>query len=188
MWELGIIGKVDKIVDDKMRFYAFIGLAISTAAAIEHGLFDCFDSATGGDKKANAQEFYKSTDFKHKRDLADKAVRARLTDRKTLETWNDIICELDSVCGRNSARNLVGHNPLITSFLVRRNDDGTPDLIGGSAVYSEDSVRQNWNVVLAEKRKNAKHTLKTFRQYAYDICGAHMRLYEFHQRYLATPS
>ena len=62
---------------------------------------------------------------------------------KTLETWDEIISELQSVCSDNSARNLVGQNPLITSFLARRNAAETPDLDGGSALYSEDVVRQN---------------------------------------------
>ncbi len=47
MLEIGILGKVDEIPDEGMRFYALIGLCVSTCAAIEQLLFQSYFKTCG---------------------------------------------------------------------------------------------------------------------------------------------
>ena len=74
--QLGIIGDIDQIQDETVRFYSFTGYCVSTAAGIEHLLFRCYYSASDLGEKDAAAKFYGSkrfTSIKVKRDLADEA-------------------------------------------------------------------------------------------------------------------
>lgn len=185
MLELGILGKIKDIPDDNMRFYALIGISVSTAAEIEHNLFDCYYSTSGHTKKKAALNFYKKVNFSYKRDLADVAVRARLANLPILRVWDEIIGDIQTACGPDGARNLVSHNPLAAHVYVRRQEDGTPDLIDGSALIVEMGVLQNHNLVMAGKRQPAKQTLESIYAYAYEILGVQLRLFEFCRNHLA---
>ena len=186
MLEFGVLGKVDAISDDGMRFYALVGLCVSTAAAIEHHLFDCFRSTSGKSQKRAAEEFYKNVFFDRKRKLANASVRAALINSSaSLRIWDEIISEVQQVCGPDGARNLVSHNPLTKYIMIRRKRDGSPDMIDGSALYAELAVRQNLNVVLTGKRRPAKQTFSALKNYAYALCGGRARLAHFYQTYLA---
>jgi hypothetical protein len=179
MLELGILGKVDEVADPAMRFYTLIGLCISTSAEIEHRLFDCYRTTVSDlDHKAAAEVFYKYVKFSHRRDLADEAVRSAFTNSATLGVWDKVISEIQSVCGPDGARNLVGHNPLSYNIYKDKDDEG------GDLVV-ELAVNQNFNAVIAGKRRPAKHTFKTLRAYAYALLGAEMRLLGFFQSYLS---
>jgi hypothetical protein len=179
MIELGVLGNVDDIDDPTMRFYALIGLCISTSAEIEHRLFDCYWAAVAGlDHKSAVEMFNKQLKFSYRRALAEQAVRAALTNPTALGIWDEIISEVQSVCGPDGARNLVGHNPLRYNVYEDRSGESAPFVI-------ELAVNQNFNAVLAGKRRPEKHTFKTLRGYAYALLGAETRLLDFFQRYLS---
>lgn len=180
MLELGILGKVDEVEDPTMRFYALIGLCISTSAEIEHRLFDCYWATVADlDHKSAVKLFHKQIKFSYRRDLTDQSVKDALSAPATLETWNKIIRELQSVCGPEGARNLVGHNPLSFNIYEDANDEAAPYFI-------ELAVNQNFNAVLAGKRRPETQTFKTLRAYAYALLGAEMRLLDFFRRYLSV--
>lgn len=185
MLEIGVLGKVDQISDEGMRFYALIGLCVSTGAAIEHLLFHCYRVTCGLDRKSAAENFYKYVQFKPRRDLADGAVQAALKDGPLLETWKDLLSEIQEVCGGDKARNLISHNPLELDVFVRLKPDGTPDFEDNSSLYTELAVNQSHGAVLGRGRRPDRHTAKSLREYAYAILGAELRLSEFYRSRLA---
>ena len=185
MLQLGILGKIREIEDDSMKFYALIGLCVSTAAAIEHHLFDCFFATSGKHRTLAASEFYKGVQFKPKLDMADASVRAVLASPSVLKYWDEIVSEIRAHCGGEAARNLVSHNALAANVYIRKNSDGTPDLDGGSALYMELAVNQNFNQVLAGRRAPAKQTFDSLNKDVYGMLGAEHRVMEFHRANLA---
>lgn len=188
MLEFGILGKVDEIPDESMRFYALIGLCVSTAAAIEHHMYDCYLSTCGKSERDATKLFYKDVRFAHRRDLTNENVRATLANSTLLPVWDEIICQIQAVCGPDGARNLVSHNPLTRFHFIRKNEDGSPRLQQGSALYSDLAVNQNHNITAAGLRPPSNQTFQTLKSYAYDLCSAELRIADFHTRHLAIRS
>jgi hypothetical protein len=185
MLEFGILGKIGEIQDDSMKFYALIGLCVSTSAEIEHRLFDSFYATCGKKRKQAADEFYKGLNFEPKLKMADASVQAILADGETLKFWKEIISEVRDHCTGDTVRNLVSHNALALNLYIKTGADGVPDIEKGSAVRMELAVHRNSNVVLAGKRPPAKQTLEGLFKFVYAILDAELRLMDFYQRYLA---
>jgi hypothetical protein len=111
------------VPDKAIRLYALIGAAISLAAAAEHALFEVYRVASRHEEKAAAVAFYRFTSFQSKRDLTDMAVRKLQAEGHALSSWDGLICDVQRILG-NSARNLVGHNPVQSSEVLWFTDGG----------------------------------------------------------------
>jgi hypothetical protein len=176
---LGVIGKLDEVEGEEARFYAYIGLCVSSAAGIEHTLFQCFNSAAKLTEPDAVKKFYKDVRFQRKRELTDIAVRSIFTNPPITKIWNGIIEEIKDVCGPDGARNLVSHNPLSLDFFINKSDEDFAPIM-------ELSVSQNQKLVTAGIRKPERHTLASLRTYSANLTGAYLRLIDFHHRYLAN--
>ncbi|MBC7101673.1 MAG: hypothetical protein H5U13_00380 [Parvibaculum sp.] len=178
MWTFGILGKLDEIENETSRFYAYIGLCVSTSAGIEYYLFHCFRSASPLDENAAIKEFYKNVKFQRKRELADAAVR-RIVSGTTKKMWDEIIEEVQRLCGPDGARNLVSHNDVgVDLFLPKQGVEKPPHL--------EMSVQQNKYMVAAGLRDPKRTTLESLRLYAGGLSSVHLRLIDFYQTHLAN--
>lgn len=179
---LGIIGRLDEIADESARFYAFIGLCVSTASSIERSMFDCYFRSSGQTRSDAVAVFYRDVRFQRKREITDAAVRNRLQSPSAVARWSALHADVERCCGPNGGRNLVSHNPLAMHIYVGANDDGVP--MQGSDFSAEIAVMQNSDLVAAGDRPADKHTLMTLRLYAGDLLGLDSQLIEF-RRYLA---
>lgn len=178
MLELGILGKIDDIADEAMRFYALIGLCVSTTGEIDRHMYRCYVNAGALPEKDAAEKYYRYVKFSYRRDLTDKAVRAFLKSPATRSRWDERISEVQSVCGPNGARNLIGHNPLVRQMRFRATTEQNLD------VRFEFLVSQSSGAVLSGMRRPETHTLRSLKNYAYDLLGAETRLADFQQRHL----
>ncbi|NQV83701.1 MAG: hypothetical protein HQ494_07765 [Rhodospirillales bacterium] len=159
---LGIIGDIDEIKDEVVRFYSFTGYCVSTSAGIEHMLFQCYYAAGDIRKNDAVSKFYGSknfTSYEAKRELADKAVRSSISNPGTIQSWNEIISEIDMVTGANGARNVLGHNPLSLSAYASEGDVDRP-------FSFELAVSRNSNEAVALNRSARTVNLKSVREEA----------------------
>lgn len=179
MWTFGILGKLDEIENETSRFYAYIGLCVSTSAGIEHYLFHCFRCASPLDYEAATKEFYKDVKFQRKRRLADAAVKNFVAGDSTRKMWDAIIGDVQRLCGPDGSRNLVSHNALGVDLFLSKSGDEAP-------AYLEMSVQQNKHMVAAGLRDPKRTTIESLRLYAGDLTSVHLRLIDFYQTYLAN--
>lgn len=178
--QLGIIGDIDQVEDEIVRFYAFKGYCVSTAAGIEHLLFSCFYSANDLSEEDAAAKFYGSkrfTTFSQKRDLADEAVKDVYRNPGVLETWDKLISEISAVTGVDGARNVLAHNILSIHAYENEGDPSKPYLF-------ELAVSRNRNEAAAFGRDPRVVNLKSVREEACALNSAYMRLFHFYDRHL----
>lgn len=179
MLQLGIIGHIDEIENEVVRFYSFIGYCVSTAAEIEHMLFNCYYAASDISKKESARQFYKSGKFLDKLAYANTAIQTLFSNAGAIKSWNEIFSEIDNLGGAKGARNVLGHNPLSWDIYVNDGDDNVPYLF-------ELAVSRNSNEAAAKERPERKENLKSVREEACALNGANMRLWHFYDTHLKT--
>jgi len=178
MLQLGIIGDIDKIEDEIVRFYSFIGYCVSTAAGIEHMLFNCYFSASDINREEAAKKFYGRPHYAEKRiKLANGAVEGLFSNSDSVGGWKEIISEIDNLSGAKGARNVLGHNPLSWDVYANDEDVDAPFLF-------ELAVSRNSNEAAATNRLERKENLKSVREEACSIHGTYMRLFHFYDTYL----
>jgi len=115
---------IRSVPNQETRLYALSGAAISLAAAGEMSLFELYRSASAEDGKTAAVAFYRYTRFQHKRDLAEGAVRKFMVGRDGLREWDNMVNDVQRLLG-DSARNLVGHNPVQSTVELLLTKDGS---------------------------------------------------------------
>ena len=179
MLQLGIIGEIDKVEDEIVRSYSFIGYCVSTSAEVEHMLFNCYYAAGDLSKKEAAEKFYKSDRFGDKYKLANTAVRTLFSGSAAKSTWDDIISKIDNLSGAKGSRNVFAHNPLMMNLYVNDKDTDAPYLM-------ELAVSRNRNEAEVKNRALKTENLASIRSYSYDLCGANMQLSHFFDTYLKT--
>tara|TARA_R110002074_G_scaffold352997_1_gene524740 strand:- start:781 stop:1326 length:546 start_codon:yes stop_codon:yes gene_type:complete len=179
MWTFGILGRLDAVEDETTRFYAYIGLCVSTAAGIEQCLFYCFYQSSPLSYEPATAEFYKNVEFKRKRKLAAASVRSIFKDGSSRQTWDQLIYEVEQLCGPDGVRNLVSHNELgVDIFLPTNGDDEGPLL--------ELSVSQNRHIISTGRRDPQRTNLESLRLYTADLTSLHLRMIEFHRVQLSN--
>lgn len=160
-------------LDDGVAIYALVGLCISEAAEIEWFLFECYLKASGMELGDAIAVFYKFVKFAWKRDKADAALKAYLSGKRLAE-WNELLQQIQEVCGPDGARNLVGHNP--PRYSIYAVDTGDSEKLLTADVIE---VSQNENLVMAGLRPARTETRETLSGHARKLRAVHRDLMSF---------
>jgi hypothetical protein len=116
------INNIKSLANEEIRFYALAGAIMSLGAGLELAYFDLFERATKINRDIAASFFYLVLNASTRRDMADAAVSGVLKD-SLLAEWKTLYKRVETLTGRNSQRNLLGHAVIrqdITPFGVTK--------------------------------------------------------------------
>jgi len=165
--------------DIGVRLYALNGLALSFANEIEDSLFWAYWQTSGQAWEAAADEFYRHVRFAHKQEAVDTAVKARVAGEDA-RAWFDLIKRTQALLGKDSLRNLIGHN-VVSTGLFQNNR-----WVGG-AIELNMEIRQfvTQKREMAETGRRAK--ISVTEDALADYCQSLIALYLDLESFLAGP-
>ena len=166
------------LTDQEIQFYAILGACVSLVSAVEHGLFECYISASGLLRSDAAAIFYKHVNYTHKRDTVDEAVRTAISsDARLLARWNELLSRAQGLLGPNGARNLLGHN--YVQYNIELFIDDASMFSGFNAPIK---VSQNTAIVDANIRPKRDETFESLYNYAQTLERAPIKVAHIRMR------
>lgn len=151
---------IDATADFNVQFYAIIGAATSLAVETESEMFNVYVSASGLERQAAADTFYRYVGFSHKRETMEKAVKALLQVTPVKFDWTSLIAEVNALGGDGAARNLIGHNRPKSTVISKLNE--ARDAFD---VFIKNYIDQNEYLVAAERRRPQQETYASLLAY-----------------------
>lgn len=166
------------VPDPEIQFYAILGACISLVSTVEHCLFECYVKASGLPEAGAAVDFFKYVSFKHKRNMADNAVRAAVAgDTQLLNRWDELLSRIQHLLGPTGARNLLAHNSVVYSVELCV-DEGTGDISFEMPI----KVSQGQAAVDANLRAARDETFESLYDYAQILVGICPTIRKFSDR------
>lgn len=102
------IAALEAVQDPEVAFYAVVGAAMSLAANLELSYFRVFYAAAGLGQETAARVFYAVRNASTRRDMADAAIRSKLS-HEGREKWINLYGRIVRATGNSGHRNLIGH-------------------------------------------------------------------------------
>jgi len=137
-------------LEEHVAVYALVGMCVSEVAEIEWCLFQCLGLTSGLELPEAHASFTATQKFKDRRKLVDKAVRAwPKMPPEWIPEWEALVRRLQTLCGPNGVRNVVGHTPVRAGIWLTDPEANPPNFL---EVVTKWGVSQNANDVMSGRR------------------------------------
>lgn len=172
---------INTIRNPAIKLYALIGYCVSTAAEIEHELFECFRIAKGISVAEASAIFFKAPSHEYRLRVSDDALQQFASAAQLVE-WTRLHGHLGEQLGPAGARNLVAHNPARGGVYVSH-PETTLDRLGENepVVMVMMEVSQHYGLVELGRRKENTETIESLSSYANLLTHLNAQLSDFRQ-------